>query len=76
MSVTEWAIAAGNSTDRKSEKEIKKGTGYLNMEETVRRYNGTLRIRVEDGRFEIDILLPFSDGCNVRQTDYDGNVSE
>lgn len=69
-------IAAGNSTDRKSEKEIKKGTGYLNMEETVQRYNGTLRIRVEDGRFEIDILLPFSDGCNVRQTDYDGNVSE
>ena len=52
-------ISAGNSTVMKSEKEMKKGIGYLNMEDSIQSYNGTFQIRVENGRFEITILLPF-----------------
>lgn len=61
-------ISAGNSTVMKNQKEMKKGTGYLNIEDTIRKYNGTFQIKVQDGRFEIDVLLPFSDGCDAKQT--------
>lgn len=61
-------IAASNSTNMKSKKELKKGIGYLNIEETIRKYNGTLQIKVEDYQFEVDILLPFSSGYNTKQT--------
>ena len=51
-----------------SKEEMKKGIGYLNIEETIRKYSGTLQIKVEDYQFEVDILLPFSSGYNTKQT--------
>ena len=61
-------ISASNSTVMKNQKEMKKGTGYLNIEDAIRKYHGTFQTKVKDGRFEIDVLLPFSDGCDTKQT--------
>ena len=61
-------ISASNSTVMKNQKEMKKGTGYLNIEDAIRKYHGTFQTKVKDGKFEIDVLLPFSDGCDTKQT--------
>lgn len=63
-----FLIVARNGTDMKNIKEMKKGTGLLNIEETVRKYNGTVSTKVENSEFEISILLPMDDGYNTEQT--------
>lgn len=37
------------------------GIGLLNVEDVVRRYNGTMHVEVENGVFVISVLLPFGD---------------
>lgn len=63
-----FLIIARNGTNMKDIKEMKKGIGFLNIEETVRKYNGTISIKVENGEFEIAVLLPMGDGYNTEKT--------
>lgn len=51
-------LAARNGTIIKDIKKIKKGTGFYNINETVKKYNGTVNIKIENNIFEISILLP------------------
>lgn len=51
-------LTAKNGTLVKNIKEIKKGTGFYNINETVKKYNGTINIKIEKNIFEISILLP------------------
>ena len=63
-----FLVVARNGTNMKDIKEMKKGTGFLNMEETVRKYNGTISVKVENNEFEISILLPMDAGHNTEKT--------
>lgn len=63
-----FLIIARNGTNMKNIKEVKKGIGFLNIEETVRKYNGTISTKVENSEFEITILLPMGDGYNTEKT--------
>lgn len=63
-----FLIIARNGTDMKDIKEMKKGIGFLNIEETVKKYNGTTGIKVENNEFEISVLLPIGNGYNMRET--------
>lgn len=60
-----FLIISRNGTDMRDTKEIKKGTGLLNIEETVKKYNGTISAKVENNEFEIAVLLPMYDGYNA-----------
>ena len=63
-----FLIIARNGTNMKDIKEMIKGTGFLNIEETVKKYNGTINTKVENSEFEIAILLPMGDGYNTEKT--------
>lgn len=63
-----FLIVARNGTNMKDIKEMKKGIGFLNIEETVRKYNGTISTKVKNSEFEIAILLPMGDGYNTDKT--------
>ena len=63
-----FLIIARNGTSMKDIKEMKKGTGLLNIAETVKKYNGTISTKVENNEFEIAILLPMGDGYNTEKT--------
>ena len=63
-----FLIIARNGTSLKDINEMKKGIGFLNIEETVRKYNGTISTKVENGEFEIAVLLPMGDGYNTEKT--------
>ncbi|MCI9122772.1 MAG: GHKL domain-containing protein [Eubacterium sp.] len=60
-------IVVKNSTVKKQEKEIQKGTGLFNINETVHKYDGTMQLKVKDHIFEIALLLP------MQRTDMTGN---
>lgn len=62
-------IVVKNSTGLKDVGEIRKGIGFRNIEETVKKYHGTLSVTVEAQAFEIAVLLPFADGHSGEQTD-------
>ncbi len=50
-------------------KKMKQGIGFLNIYETVKKYDGTVKLKVENDVFEIAILFPMNgDGYNVKQT--------
>lgn len=62
-------IVVKNSTVKKQEKEIQKGTGLCNISETVHKYDGTMQLKVENHIFEIALLLPMqTDGYDREQT--------
>ena len=63
-----FLIITRNGTNLKDIKEMQKGTGLLNISETVRKYNGTISTKVENSEFEIAILLPMDDGYNTEKT--------
>ena len=63
-----FLIIARNGTSMKNIKEMKKGTGFLNIAETVRKYNGTISAKAENNEFEISILLPMDAGYNTEKT--------
>ena len=50
-----FLIIARNGTSMKNIKDMKKGTGFLNIAETVRKYNGTISAKAENNEFEISI---------------------
>lgn len=50
-----------NGTVIEDVKEIKKGTGLLNIYETVRKYDGTVSMKVQGHIFEISVLIPMAD---------------
>ena len=50
-----------NGTDLEDVKEIKTGTGLLNIYETVRKYDGIVRMNVQEHVFEISVLIPMTD---------------
>ncbi len=51
-------LVVKNGTVVKDIKEIKQGTGLFNIYETVRKYDGTVSMKVEDHVFEISVLIP------------------
>lgn len=51
-------LVVKNGTVVKDIKEIKQGTGLFNIYETVRKYDGTVSVKVEDHVFEISVLIP------------------
>lgn len=58
-----------NGTVMKDIKEIRQGIGFLNIYETVRKYDGTISMKVENHVFEISVLIPMDNGrYNVKQT--------
>jgi len=58
-----------NGTIMRDAKEIKRGIGLLNIDETVRKYDGTVNMKAENHVFEISVLIPMSNnGYNVKQT--------
>lgn len=63
-----FLIIAHNGTSMKNIKEMKKGIGFLNITETVRKYSGTISTKVENNEFEISVLLPMNARCNSEQT--------
>ena len=63
-----FLIIASNGTNMKDIKEMRKGTGFSNLTETVRKYNGTISAKVDNNEFEIAILLPMYDGYNTEET--------
>lgn len=50
-----------NGTAIEDVKEIKKGTGLLNIYETVGKYDGTVSMKVHEHVFEISVLIPMTD---------------
>ena len=50
-----------NGTVIENVKEIKKGTGFLNIYETVRKYDGTVSMHVQEHVFELSVLIPMTD---------------
>ena len=50
-----------NGTAIEDIKEIKKGTGLLNIYETVGKYDGTVSMKVHEHVFEISVLIPMTD---------------
>ena len=64
-----FLLVMKNGTVMKDVKEIKQGIGFLNIYETVKKYDGTVNIKVENNVFEISILFPMNSiGYNVKQT--------
>ena len=64
-----FLLVMKNGTVMKDVKEIKQGMGFLNIYETVKKYEGTVNIKVENNMFEISILFPMdSNGYNVKRT--------
>lgn len=51
-------LVVKNGTVVKDIKEIKQGTGLFNIYETVRKYDGTVSVKVENHVFEISVLIP------------------
>lgn len=50
-----------NTAEIEDVKEIKSGTGLLNIYETVRKYDGTVNMKVQEHVFEISVLIPMTD---------------
>lgn len=62
-------LVVKNKTSINDIKEIKQGIGFLNMNETVKKYHGIINTTVKNNVFEISILLPMdSDAHNMKQT--------
>lgn len=58
-----------NGTALKDTKEIRQGIGFFNVYETIRKYDGTVSIKVENQVFEISVLIPLHDnGYNMKKT--------
>lgn len=57
-----------NGTVIKDIKEIRQEIGFFNIYETVRKYDGTISMKVKNHVFEIFVLIPMdNDGYNVKQ---------
>ena len=58
-----------NGAALKNTKEIRQGIGFFNVSETIRKYDGTVSIKVENQVFEISVLIPMNDnGYNMKKT--------
>lgn len=56
-----------NGTTIKDVKEIRRGIGFLNIYETVRKYDGAINMKAEKHVFEVSVLIPMNkDGYNVK----------
>lgn len=53
-----FLLVVKNTTAMKNIKEMKQGIGFLNINETVKKYNGVINTTVENNVFEVSILLP------------------
>ncbi len=63
-----FLLVSRNTTILKDIKEIKQGTGFLNIKETVKKYNGTASAKIENNVFEIAILVPMDNNAyNIKQ---------
>lgn len=64
-----FLLVMKNGTIVEDAKQVKQGIGFLNIYETVKKYDGTVKFKVENNVFEISILFPMNgDGYNVKQT--------
>lgn len=55
-----FLLVVKNATAMKNIKEMKQGIGFLNINETVKKYNGVINTKVENNVFEVSILLPMN----------------
>lgn len=55
-----YLLVVKNYTEIENMSQIQPGTGLLNMQETVKKYNGTLSMKLENHVFEVSVLLPVS----------------
>lgn len=53
-------IVAENTTNMQDIKEMKQGTGLFNIRDTVQKYHGVVKTKVENHCFEISILIPMN----------------
>lgn len=59
-------LVVKNGTAIEDVKEIKRGTGLLNIYETVRTYDGTVSMNVQEHVFEVSVLIPMPDMTSDR----------
>lgn len=59
-----YLLVVKNYTEIEDLSEIRPGIGLRNIQETVKKYNGILNVKVEDHIFEISIPLPLN--CDVQ----------
>ena len=55
-----FLLVMKNGTVVEDVKKIRQGTGFLNIYETVKKYEGTVKLKAESNVFEISILFPMN----------------